>query len=154
MGRRSTLRASDADREQIAERLRKATAEGRLLAEELEQRIGATFAARTYGDLDALVEDLPDDRVAAPRPRSIVRASGPVGALVIAVLAVAVVALVALVVTGTILAGGAWILLGFWFFGCRRARYRAHYGNRSRAHLQQRGHWQQVNGPADRQAWL
>ena len=71
MVRRSNLRASDGDREQIAERLRKAAAEGRLLSEELEQRIGAAFAARTYGELDALVDDLPDDRLVAPRSRSI-----------------------------------------------------------------------------------
>jgi hypothetical protein len=149
MARRSNLRASDADREQIAERLRKAAAEGRLLAEELEQRIGATFAARTYGELDALVDDLPDDRVLAPRPRSLTRVSGPVGALVIASLAAAVVVIVVLLVTGTILAGGAWILFGVWFFGCRGARSRSHY-----RHQQQTRGWQQVGGPADRQAWL
>lgn len=149
MVRRSTLRASDADREQIAERLRKAAAEGRLLAEELEQRIEATLKARTYGDLDPLVQDLPDDRVAARRPRSIVRASGPVGVLALALVAAAVVALVALVITGTILAGGAWIFFAVWFFGCRGGRSRTRYSARPR------GHWQhQVSRPADRQAWL
>src|SRR5581483_10738255 len=59
MSRRATLRASDADRDQIAERLRQATAEGRLVAEELEERLEATFTARTYGELDAMVADLP-----------------------------------------------------------------------------------------------
>ena len=127
MALRSNLRASDADREQIAERLRKAAAEGRLLAEELEQRIGATFAARTYGELDALVDDLPDDRVVRARPRALAGVGGSVGALAIVLAAVVVVALVALVVTGTILAGGAWILFGVWFFGCRGARCRARY---------------------------
>src|SRR5438045_325217 len=63
MARRSTLRASDADRERIAERLRHATAEGRLLAEELEERLEATFTARTYGELDAVVDDLPETPV-------------------------------------------------------------------------------------------
>lgn len=38
--------------------------EGRLLAEELEQRLEVAFHARTYGELDALVVDLP----AAPEP--------------------------------------------------------------------------------------
>ena len=33
--------------------------EGRLLADELEERLGAAFSARTYGELDALVADLP-----------------------------------------------------------------------------------------------
>jgi hypothetical protein len=61
MVRRSALRASDADREYIAERLRNAAAEGRLLAEELEHRLEATFAARTYGELNAVVADLPQE---------------------------------------------------------------------------------------------
>ncbi|MGN6167766.1 MAG: DUF1707 SHOCT-like domain-containing protein [Solirubrobacteraceae bacterium] len=149
MARRSNLRASDADREQIAERLRKATAEGRLLAEELEQRIGATFSARTYGELDALVADLPDDRLAAPRPRSMVRLGSPLGAVAITLVAVVVVAIAALVITGTIVAGGAWILFGAWFLGCRGSRCHSRYGRQP----QSRG-WQQVSGPADRQAWL
>ena len=50
--------------EAIAERLRRAMGEGRLLAEELEERLEAVFAARTYGELDAVVADLP-----APWPR-------------------------------------------------------------------------------------
>ena len=33
--------------------------EGRLAAEELEQRLGALFASRTYGELERLVRDLP-----------------------------------------------------------------------------------------------
>ena len=64
MERRYSLRASDSDREDVAERLRAATAEGRLLAGELEQRLEVAFQARTYGELDALVGDLP----AAPAP--------------------------------------------------------------------------------------
>ena len=54
-----TLRASDHDREQTANRLRHAAAEGRLLAEEIEQRLEAVFSARTYGELDLIVSDLP-----------------------------------------------------------------------------------------------
>jgi hypothetical protein len=64
VARRYSLRASDSDREDVAERLRAATAEGRLLAGELEQRLEGAFHALTYGDLDALVVDLP----AAPAP--------------------------------------------------------------------------------------
>jgi Domain of unknown function (DUF1707) len=54
-----SVRASDADREEVAERLRDATAEGRLTADELDERLEALYAARTYGELDALVADLP-----------------------------------------------------------------------------------------------
>ena len=63
MTRRADWRASDADREQVAERLRHATTEGRLLPDELEDRLGAALSARTYGELDAIVSDLP-----APSP--------------------------------------------------------------------------------------
>jgi hypothetical protein len=67
-----SLRASDSDREQVAERLRRATVEGRLSAEELEGRLEELYSARTYGELDALVADLPvirsgHGRVPAPR---------------------------------------------------------------------------------------
>jgi hypothetical protein len=55
----ATTRASDHDREQTANCLRHAAAEGRLLAEELEDRLAGAFSAKTYGELDALVSDLP-----------------------------------------------------------------------------------------------
>ncbi len=51
--------ASDRDREQVAERLRAAAAEGRLTAEELEQRLEAAFSARAEAELTPLVADLP-----------------------------------------------------------------------------------------------
>ncbi|MEV5608410.1 DUF1707 domain-containing protein [Streptomyces sp. NPDC052225] len=53
------LRASDADREQVAERLRDALAEGRLDMEEFDERLEATYKARTYGELAPLTQDLP-----------------------------------------------------------------------------------------------
>ena len=56
------LRASDADRNQVAERLRQATAEGRLGGDELETRLEALYTSRTYGELEALVADLPVSR--------------------------------------------------------------------------------------------
>jgi hypothetical protein len=59
------LRASDSDREAVAERLRLATAEGRLAPEELEDRLQALFASRTYGELEPLVADLPEPEAAA-----------------------------------------------------------------------------------------
>jgi hypothetical protein len=62
MARVPSLRASDSEREDVAERLRDATAEGRLTADELEERLEALYRSRTYGELDALVADLPVDR--------------------------------------------------------------------------------------------
>jgi hypothetical protein len=115
MARRSTLRASDSDRELIAERLRNATGEGRLIASELEERLESVFSARTYGELDAVVADLP-----APVARR--RGTLPLwakGALVLAVVlaVLAVVAMVALVILGLAGAWMAWLLIGWLWFG-------------------------------------
>jgi hypothetical protein len=54
-----TLRASDADRERVAEVLRSAAADGRLTLEELDERLDRLYAAKTYGELEPVVEDLP-----------------------------------------------------------------------------------------------
>ncbi|MGW7378562.1 DUF1707 SHOCT-like domain-containing protein [Streptomyces sp. NPDC054794] len=60
------LRASDADRERVAEVLRDALAEGRLDMEEFEERLEATYKARTYGELTPITRDLPGAGVTAP----------------------------------------------------------------------------------------
>jgi len=59
------IRISDADRERATARLREHFAEGRLNSEELEERITAALAAKTYGDLRRVMADLPDP---APAP--------------------------------------------------------------------------------------
>jgi Domain of unknown function (DUF1707) len=53
------LRASDADRERTASLLREHHAQGRLTPEEFDERVDRTFTAKTIGDLDALLADLP-----------------------------------------------------------------------------------------------
>ncbi|MER6343254.1 DUF1707 SHOCT-like domain-containing protein [Streptomyces sp. NPDC001595] len=60
------LRASDADRERVAEVLRDAVAEGRLDMAEFEERLDATYRARTYGELAPITRDLPVAGVAVP----------------------------------------------------------------------------------------
>ncbi|MEU0597991.1 DUF1707 domain-containing protein [Streptomyces sp. NPDC006393] len=60
------LRASDADRERVAEILRDALAEGRLDMAEFEERLDAAYKARTYGELAPLTRDLPAAQAAAP----------------------------------------------------------------------------------------
>jgi hypothetical protein len=60
------LRASDADRERVAEILRDALAEGRLDMAEFEERLDATYQARTYGELAPITRDLPAPGLAAP----------------------------------------------------------------------------------------
>ncbi|MFE0509746.1 DUF1707 domain-containing protein [Streptomyces sp. NPDC058964] len=60
------LRASDADRERVAEVLRDALAEGRLDMEEFEERLEAAYKARTYGELTPITRDLPGPDVVTP----------------------------------------------------------------------------------------
>jgi hypothetical protein len=67
MPRQSSHRASDADREAVTERLRKAAADGRLEPDELEERLHTALRARTYGELDRVVADLPASGVALTR---------------------------------------------------------------------------------------
>ncbi|MFE0454884.1 DUF1707 domain-containing protein [Streptomyces sp. NPDC058914] len=62
------LRASDADRERVAEVLRDALAEGRLDMAEFEERLDATYRARTYGELAPITRDLPVAGVTPPLP--------------------------------------------------------------------------------------
>ncbi|MGW2646503.1 DUF1707 SHOCT-like domain-containing protein [Streptomyces sp. NPDC001393] len=64
------LRASDADRERVAEVLRDALAEGRLDMQEFEERLEAAYKARTYGELAPLTRDLPTAHAPAPTPVS------------------------------------------------------------------------------------
>jgi hypothetical protein len=75
---RGDLRAAQDDRDRVVEVLRVAAGDGRLTMEELDGRVGAALTARTYGELAALVSDLP----AAPesladtpeaRPKDVVR---------------------------------------------------------------------------------
>lgn len=68
------LRASDADRDAAALRLREASVEGRLDSDELEQRLGEVYAARWMADLQRLTADItpapapPPATVPAPPP--------------------------------------------------------------------------------------
>lgn len=61
------MRASDADREALAEELREHTVAGRLTPEELEHRLDAVYSAKTGTDLQALRSDLPLSEAAAKR---------------------------------------------------------------------------------------
>jgi hypothetical protein len=69
------LRASDADRDRVAEVLHTAYAEGRIDADEHEERIQATFQAKTFDDLMPLTADLipnPTDRLGGVPPAAVV----------------------------------------------------------------------------------
>jgi DUF1707 SHOCT-like domain len=54
-----SVRASDAERDQAAEVLRAAFAEGRVTRAELDERLAAAYAAKTHDDLRDLTGDLP-----------------------------------------------------------------------------------------------
>jgi len=54
-----TLRVSDADRDRVADVLRDAVGQGRISLDELDERLGQTYSARTYADLEAVTCDLP-----------------------------------------------------------------------------------------------
>jgi len=57
------LRIGDDERHQVAEILREAAGEGRLDLEELDERLEATYAAKTYADLVPITIDLPSTPV-------------------------------------------------------------------------------------------
>lgn len=71
------LRAADADRRRTVAELERHFVDGRLSQDELGERVAQALAARTYGELDALLGDLPrslpprgdEPTVAAPRAR-------------------------------------------------------------------------------------
>src|SRR4051794_14656223 len=67
------LRISDSERHQVAEILREAAGEGRLDLDELDQRLEATYAARTYADLVPITADLP----AHPHARPVAKSPAP-----------------------------------------------------------------------------
>lgn len=121
-----SIRASDAEREQVTGILQRAVAEGRLTPEEGGERLAAADAARFRGELATLIRDLPAI-VETARP-----ASRRVPWLWMAARLVRGVALGALF--AALLFWGIGLFLPFWIFGLvvlaimmggRRRRYRA-----------------------------
>ena len=56
---RDEMRAGDGDRQAVAEKLKTALDEGRLDLHEYDERLQRTYSAKTYGDLQGLLTDLP-----------------------------------------------------------------------------------------------
>jgi hypothetical protein len=106
MARHSSLRASDADRDAVAERLRQAAVEGRLEPDELEERLHTALRARTYGDLSTVLSDLPAQPVRWERRQRL----APVAALLAVRLVVTVAILAAVVVFAALTF--AWWMIG------------------------------------------
>lgn len=130
-----SLRASDADRDAVVDRLRDAAGEGRLEPDELEQRVDGALRARTYGELAELLADLPGD--ARVLLRSTRRRTDPVarsamfgaGLLVAVIVAFAVVAVVAMLVLA---AAAWWIALVLCWLICSGSRRRLVWGSAGR----------------------
>ena len=104
MPRSATLRASDADRDAVADRLHQAAVEGRIEPEELEERLHQALRARTYGDLRRLVVDLPG----TPARRS--NAGLALTALKLSVRVVLALVVIAAVVTVAVVMAAWWIV--------------------------------------------
>jgi hypothetical protein len=119
MARRASLRASDADRDAVAERLRQAAVEGRLEPHELEQRLHTALRARTYGELEGLLGDLPAGRRRA-EPARLAGTAAVVALRVLVMLAVlsVVVVVVVLNVAWWVLAALVWLTVRAGH-GCR-----------------------------------
>jgi Domain of unknown function (DUF1707) len=82
-----SMRAGNADRERVVKLLNDAFAEGRLDVGELDERVSRAYSAKTLGELDPLIADLPVPRQEvhpvrpvpphpARRPRDLERAAG------------------------------------------------------------------------------
>src|SRR5487761_143164 len=71
------LRASHDDRDRVVDLLRVAAGDGRITAEELDERVEAALTARTYSELSVLVSDLPAAGAAVgvpdAKPKDVVR---------------------------------------------------------------------------------
>jgi DUF1707 SHOCT-like domain len=118
-----SIRISDADRDRVTARLRDHFAEGRLTADELDERVTATLNARTFGDLRRVMADLPEPVPVPPgaqqgRPRTappwVFRHRGP-----------RLLPLVLFALLAALLLPGGWllfaflkVLLVFWLVAC------------------------------------
>jgi len=112
-----SLRAADHDREAVADILREQHVAGRLDTDELQDRIERCYVAKTYGELDAVIADLPA-QIESPRAR---RRGRPRPGLPLPALA-------PLLILAIALSHGFLIWLAvpfvFWFIG-RRWRWRS-----------------------------
>ena len=95
------MKASDADRDAVVAALSEHFQTGRLTPEEFDERAGRALAARTLGELDELMADLPAVNVAGPAP-----VAQPRG-LRYPLLAAVAAALVVLVIVTFVLGAGA-----------------------------------------------
>ena len=112
MMRNPNLRASDAEREATADRLRQHHTDGRLDQDEFQERLDRCFAAKTVGELAELTRDLPDDSTRHFAGRR--SGFGLLGWLRMMPIVPIILAIVAIhLIFGV--AGGLWILIPLFF---------------------------------------
>ena len=133
MMRDPNLRASDADRDATADRLRQHHTDGRLDQDEFQERLDRCFAAKTVGELAELTRDLPDD---SARHRARGRTGfGLLGSWRMIPIVPIILAIVAIhLIFGV--AGGLWVLIPIFFlarFMFFRRGFRACSGRRGAA---------------------
>jgi hypothetical protein len=120
MIRDPNLRASDADREATADRLRQLHTDGRIDPEEFQERLDRCYAAKTVGELAQLTRDLPADRRRGSGARTSFGLLGLLRMIPIVPIMIAIVAIHLIV--GAI--SGLWILIPLFFLArftiCRR----------------------------------
>jgi hypothetical protein len=121
VGRAAGLRAGDRDRDAVAAALREHHLAGRLDGDEFQERLERCLSAKTYGELDALVADLPLEEPPAARSSRPWRWDRLVPVLAALVAVAAVVA----VSHGR----AAWLAVpGFFFMRTMLWRRRSHWG--------------------------
>ncbi len=133
MIRNPNLRASDADRDATADRLRQHHTDGRIDQDEFQERLDRCFAAKTVGELAELTRDLPDDTA---RHRAGGRTGfGLLGCLRMIPIVPIILAIVAIhLIFGV--ASGLWILIPLFFlarFMIFRRGFRGWSGRRGAA---------------------
>jgi len=112
MLRDPNLRASDADRDAIADRLRQHHTDGRLDQDEFQERLDRCFAAKTVGELAQLTRDLPSDQ--ARRGRAGRAGFGILGSLRMIPIIPIILAIIAIhLIIGVL--SGLWILIPLFF---------------------------------------
>ena len=117
------LRASDADRERVADALRRHHVDGRIDTDELQERLERAYAARTTGELEPLLADLPTERRADPTRWPTARPLWPLGAaLAVVLLTLATVGAVAHGHPGPLPFVAVFLLLRLAWGGPRRRR--------------------------------
>jgi hypothetical protein len=127
----SGLRVSDAERDAVAAELAEHLKDGRLQVAEFDERVGRAIGARTRGDLDGLLSDLP--RLTPPQPPAPDRARLP---FPLAAIPIFVVGMVVLGGISHAAAGGGghqvWAIWPLWWlipiaiFVARRRRLGSH----------------------------